>query len=159
MMGYANRAQRILQIHGRARRHPPSKEHCFKLLARAAVRRHDSCESAPLAPLGERGPGVRGADSTPRGVSLLLHLLISRLPQMATAGAWHRRPSRLASASRAARVAFGLGGIDHVNPFSKYDHQPCWLSRTDADGVLSGFPRRPRVGNLHFGRRCRWKCH
>ena len=38
--------------------------------------------SAPLAPLGERGPGgegrVRGADSTPRGVSLLLHLLIRK---------------------------------------------------------------------------------
>jgi len=53
-----------------------------QLLVRAAVRGHDSCVSGPLAPLGERGPGVgpgvRGADSTPRGVSLLLHLLIRR---------------------------------------------------------------------------------
>ena len=46
------------------------------LLVRAAARGHDSCESAPLAPLGEWGPGVRGADSTPRGVFLLLHLLL-----------------------------------------------------------------------------------
>ena len=56
------------------------------LLARAVVRALDSCVSAPLAPLGERGPGVRGADSTPRGVSLLLRLLIRADPNETVPG-------------------------------------------------------------------------